>query len=123
MTDIQIEKILQTLLKSDFTSYFIAQETGITEQSIINYRKNRTIPSKANAKLLEYFFNDKTVEKNNKNSKMISNSVIKNSNIVQDSNLETANKHLEECKKMIEFLKEQLEQKDKTIEYLLKNQK
>jgi transcriptional regulator with XRE-family HTH domain len=58
MTDSQIEKIIETLLKSPLTGYYIAQKTGITEQTILNYRNRKTFPTNANAKLLEYFFKD-----------------------------------------------------------------
>jgi transcriptional regulator with XRE-family HTH domain len=58
MTDSKIEKIIGLLLKSPLTGYYIAQKTGITEQTILNYRNKKTVPTNANAKLLEYFFND-----------------------------------------------------------------
>lgn len=58
MTDLEILNIVSRLIKSPLTSYYIAKKTGITEQSILNYRKKKTIPTQANAKLLEYFFNN-----------------------------------------------------------------
>ena len=58
MTENQQEKILQMLINSSLTSYFIAKKTEISAQSIINYRNKSTKPTKANLKLLEYFFKE-----------------------------------------------------------------
>lgn len=59
MSDTEINKVVKKLIeKSDLTSYYIAKKTGITEQSIINYRKGVTKPTRANANLLKYFFED-----------------------------------------------------------------
>lgn len=69
MTDYQIEKILKLLSESPLTGYYIAQNTGLTEQTILNYRKKKTIPTNANAKLLEYFFNSHNTEQTSKLSK------------------------------------------------------
>lgn len=56
MTDIEIDEVVNKLIKSPMSSYLIAQKTCITEQTIGNYRKKLTRPTAANAKLLEYFF-------------------------------------------------------------------
>ena len=55
ITENQIEKILDRLMKSDLTAYYIAKKTGISEQTILNYRSKKTYPTESNAKLLEYF--------------------------------------------------------------------
>lgn len=56
MTDIEIDNVVDKLIKSPMSSYLIAKKTCITEQTIGNYRKKLTRPTAANAKLLEYFF-------------------------------------------------------------------
>lgn len=56
MTDNEIDKIIEKLIKSPLSGYYIAKKTCITETTISNYRKKLTRPTAANAKLLEYFF-------------------------------------------------------------------
>ncbi len=63
MSDPEIEKILSKLNEMPESAYKIAKATGITEQTILNYRNKKTIPTKANAKLLEYYFKDYEKEK------------------------------------------------------------
>ena len=82
ITENQIEKILNRLMKSDLTAYYIAKKTGISEQTILNYRSKKTYPTESNAKLLEYFFNDKSVNSGKKNS---GNNVTGNNNIIGDN--------------------------------------
>lgn len=64
MTDNQEEKILNWLIESNLSSYYVSKKTGISAQSIINYRNRSTKPTPANVKLLEYFFNEETAKKN-----------------------------------------------------------
>lgn len=112
MTDYKIEKIIETLLKSPLTGYYIAQKTGLTEQTILNYRKKKTIPTNANAKLLEYFFdsqrslessNQSIIGDNNKNNLLAGGGVYN---------------HQPE----IDELKKQLVEKDKIINNLIRQQ-
>lgn len=60
MTDYEIDSIVKKLIDSPLSSYLIAKKTCITEQTIGNYRKKLTRPTAANAKLLEYFFSEKS---------------------------------------------------------------
>ena len=79
MVENQTEKILEMLNNSSLTSYYISKKTGITAQTIINYRNKTSIPTAANAKLLEYFFRDENAVKNSKNSE---NVISENSGVV-----------------------------------------
>lgn len=55
----KIEKALNYLSNSDLTNYRIAQDTGITEATIGNYRNKKTRPTLANAEILiKYFSKD-----------------------------------------------------------------
>ena len=81
MTDLKEEKIVETLQKSPLTGYYIAQKTGLTVQSIINYRKKTTVPTRANIKLLEYFFKDEN------NARIAENSI--KASIINGSNVQT----------------------------------
>ena len=56
MTQKEIEKIVEKLINCKLSGYYISKKTEITETTISNYRQNTTFPTKANAKLLEYFF-------------------------------------------------------------------
>lgn len=60
MTENEIDNIVKKLIESPLSSYLIAKKTCITEQTIGNYRKKLTRPTAANAKLLEYFFSEKS---------------------------------------------------------------
>lgn len=68
MTGRQIGELIKKLIESPFTSYYISRKTGITEQTIFNYRRKKTVPTQANAKLLEYFFRDELLIKSQKNT-------------------------------------------------------
>lgn len=50
--------IVDILKNSPLTSYKIAKDTGISEATIGNYRKGKTIPTMANAKILAEYFNN-----------------------------------------------------------------
>ncbi len=63
MTGREIGELIEKLIESPFTSYYISQKTGITEQTIFNYRRKKTVPTQANAKLLGYFFRDELLNK------------------------------------------------------------
>lgn len=58
MTQKEIEKIVEKLINCKLSGYYISKKTEITETTISNYRQKTTFPTKANAKLLEYFFNE-----------------------------------------------------------------
>ena len=107
MTDYKIEKIIETLSKSPLTGYYIAQKTGLTEQTILNYRKKKTIPTNANAKLLEYFFDSHYTQKPS------------NQSITGDNNVQTgANSKIDmrNCySDSPDVLKAQIEEKDKLL--------
>lgn len=124
MTDLEIEKIVNTLIESQLTGYFIAQKTGITEQTILNYRNKLTSPTQANAKLLEYFFNDPNASTNPKKDKNLQNkpkigeinhSTIVGSNVSGNGN-NISNNSLSE---VVKQLCRQLATKDEQIERLL----
>lgn len=120
ISDFQLKKILKLLKSSPLSAYSIAKNTGITEQTILNYRSGKTVPTAANAKLLEYFFNDCSVASPKKNSE---NSVYGNSNIIGDySNINNSHDdchNLDFLYKQIELLSAQLREKDLQIKELL----
>lgn len=45
LTDNQIEKIIEVLKNSSISAYEISKNTRISQATIGNYRKGRTIPS------------------------------------------------------------------------------
>lgn len=81
MTQKDIEKIVEKLINCKLSGYYISKKTEITETTISNYRQKTTFPTKANAKLLEYFFNE--MENNNSRKHEISEN---NSNILVSNN-------------------------------------
>ena len=116
ITENQIEKILDRLLKSDLTAYYIAKKTGISEQTILNYRSKKTYPTESNAKLLEYFFNDASVNSGKKNSK---NNVSGNNNIIGDHSTIDMRSYYSDSpdvlRAQIDLLEERIKEKDAQI--------
>ena len=56
LTDSQIEKILEVLKNSSVSAYEIAKNTKISQATIGNYRKGKTIPTQPNALILKQYF-------------------------------------------------------------------
>ena len=110
MADYKTEKIIQTLLKSPLTGYYIAQKTGITEQTILNYRNKKTVPTDANAKLLEYFFRE---ESEKTEDKSVNQSIVGDNNIQAGSNSKVdARKYYSDSP---DVLRAQIDEKDRLI--------
>lgn len=62
-------EVIRLLQKSKISNYKIGKETGITEATIGNYRKNKTKPTDANAKILiKYFANDNSINQTHSGS-------------------------------------------------------
>jgi transcriptional regulator with XRE-family HTH domain len=81
-----IKKALEILKQSGLTAYKIAQDTGIHETTISNYRTDKTTPTHANAKLLLYYFDEINNNANdiaNMQTDNISNN-IKGSNVINN---------------------------------------
>jgi transcriptional regulator with XRE-family HTH domain len=116
ITENQIEKILDRLMKSDLTAYYIAKKTGISEQTILNYRSKKTYPTESNAKLLEYFFNDKSVNSGKRNSE---NNVTGNNNIIGDHSTIDMRRYNSDSpdvlRAQIDLLEERIREKDAQI--------
>lgn len=55
-------EVVKYLQGSKLSNYKIAQDTGITEMTIANYRKKKTLPTPANTKILLHFFKPDTPE-------------------------------------------------------------
>ena len=123
MTDTKEKKIIDTLLESPLTSYCIAKKTGITEQTILNYRNKKTVPTSANAKLLEYFFLEENNTNNAENTK--NHSIIGNNNVqtgdVNNSNIDARQYYSDSpdvLRAQIEENNRLLEEKDRAIKNL-----
>jgi phage repressor protein C with HTH and peptisase S24 domain len=52
----QVDEALRLLMQSSESNYRIAQNTGITEATIGNYKNSKTKPTKANAMILLKYF-------------------------------------------------------------------
>lgn len=109
MTDKDIEIIVNKLIDCKLSGYYISKQTEITETTISNYRQKKTIPTKANAKILEYFF--KELEGNNSKNQ----SIIGDNNTMAGNNLNTN----DNINQIISELREQIRSKDKTIDNLM----
>lgn len=118
-TENQIEKILQLLTDSNLTAYYIASKTGISEQTILNYRNKKTTPTEANAKLLEYFFADDRVNKGKKYSKNSENTINGNHNVIGDNasidNRQYYSDSPDVLRAQIDILDERIKEKDAQI--------
>ena len=67
--------IVEVLIASKLSSYAIAKATGITEATIGNYRRRKTRPTLANARILTRFFNEAS-----------SNPIENNASVLPDAN-------------------------------------
>lgn len=56
MGDDSIQKALSLVAESGLSNYAIAKGTGISESTIGNYKRGKTTPTPANARILLYFF-------------------------------------------------------------------
>lgn len=110
MTDKEIEIIVNKLINCKLSGYQISKKTEITETTISNYRQRKTLPTKANAKLLEYFF--KELE-----GKYVSNnqSITGNNNTMAGNDIQVTGN----IEQLISELKEQIKSKDRTINCLI----
>ncbi|MCQ2272521.1 MAG: hypothetical protein MJZ72_07030, partial [Bacteroidales bacterium] len=104
------------LNKCPLTAYYIASKTGIREQTILNYRNKKSIPTQANAKLLEYFFSDEKVNKGKKNSE---NAINGNNNVIGDNshidNRQYYSDSPDVLRAQIDILDERIKEKDAQI--------
>lgn len=116
MTDNEINEILKKLRESSLSGYLIAQKTCITETTIGNYRRGKTYPTAANAKLLEYFFMEQSglipspKDSNTKNVEPI---------VPYSGNIDAPNANNENINALINILKDTLAEKDRQIDRLL----
>ena len=114
MSENQEEKIIETLINSPLSSYYIAKKTGISAQSIINYRNKSTKPTAANIKLLEYFFKDEYSINNTINSGN-GNQIINANGSVTDDNRQFYSDSPDVLRAQIEVLDERIKEKDAQI--------
>ncbi|MGI6290844.1 MAG: hypothetical protein ACOXZH_00225 [Bacteroidales bacterium] len=117
MADIDTKKIIEMLLKSPLTGYYIAQKTGITEQTILNYRNKKTTPTNANAKLLEYFFNEESQKKSTNQSIIGDNNVQAgvDAKISYSDSCDVLKAQIEEINKLLAEKEERIKEKDMQI--------
>ena len=110
MTDKEIEMIVNKLISCKLSGYQISKKTEITETTISNYRQKKTLPTKANAKLLEYFFKELEGDNIPKNQ-----SIIGDNNTMAGNNINVTNN----IEQIISELREQISSKDKVINSLM----
>jgi len=73
----KIEKALNLLYASDLSNYRVAQETGITEATIGNYRNRKTRPTLANAEILIKYFSKNDEEDSSTRPYLVTTSGVK----------------------------------------------
>jgi len=114
MIDLKEEKVIKTLIESPLSGYYISKRTGITVQTILNYRNNKTEPTKANVQLLEYFFREENNTKNAENTK--NHSIIGSNNVqtgdVSNSKIDARQYYSDSP----DVLRAQIEEKDRLLE-------
>ena len=64
LTENQIEKIIDCLNESSFSSYYISRKTGISQATLGNYRNGKTKPTQANALILKRLFGIEFLDEN-----------------------------------------------------------
>lgn len=100
-----IDEAIEKLCKSDLSNYKIAQDTGLSDVVIGNWRKGKTRPSRANAvALLRYFQSQERAEAFAKSEIDCADGEIGES--TQDDIL----------KRMVNFLLNQCQVKDRDLE-------
>lgn len=107
-----IDKIIKELINSELTHYKISADTGITAETISNYRRGKTKPSGANSKVLAKYFG-------------INQDGDANSNVQQKTvighNISGNGNHLNsETEKFLDLLKKKDEQMDRLISVIEK---
>ena len=116
MSENQEEKILKKLRESNLSSYRIAKDTGLSNQSIINYRKGKTRPNFAVIQILEQYFSEKSCNNSPKNSENVING---NNNIVGDNskidNRQYYSDSPDVLRAQIKVLDERIKEKDAQI--------
>lgn len=115
MNDNQAKKIVEKIKKTTDSNYKIAQETGITEATIGNYKNGKTMPTKANIQLLLKYFSEKEGF----------NQIISGDRNVmsgRDSFVKTKDSNENKLLAKIEELERLILEKDNIIKQLLKQQ-
>lgn len=121
LTDNQIEKIIEVLKNSSISAYEISKNTRISQATIGNYRKGRTIPTQANALILKSFFNIDFAEKNVENSENTTNSgvILHGNNSGEIDNRQYYSDSPDVLRIQIDMLNKMIEQKEHRIDELL----
>jgi len=120
LTDIQIEKILEVLKRSEITAYKISKDTGITQSTLSNYRRGKTFPTQANASILQHYFNINFADCSGDFSQN-SNSVVLGNN-TKAGNIDNRQYYLESpdvLRAQVDLLNERIKEKDALLERLL----
>lgn len=115
MTDLQIEKILTILKNTELSLYRISKDTGLSYSTLKNYVNGSTNPTKANISTLKAYFEKKSVENGDKNSKMNGNVVVGNDNNGNIDNRQYYSDSPDVLRAQIDLLEERIKEKDAQI--------
>jgi len=115
LTENQIEKILEVLKQSNLSAYEIAKQTKITQATIGNYRKGKTIPTQANALILKHFFDINFADNTENFSQNRGSVVVGNDNNGSIDNRQYYSDSPDVLKAQIDLLDERIKEKDAQI--------
>lgn len=115
LTENQIEKILDALKQSNLSAYEISKQTKITQATIGNYRKGKTVPTQANALILKHFFNIDFAEITENFSQNNGSVVVGNDNNGNIDNRQYYSDSPDVLKAQIDLLDERIKEKDAQI--------
>ena len=115
LTENQIKKIVDALKKCDISSYEIAKKTRITQATIGNYRKGKTIPTQANAIILKQFLGIDFDEKKSDFSQNKGSVVIGHDNHGDIDNRQYYSDSPDVLRAQIDLLDERIREKDAQI--------
>lgn len=112
MNDNQLNEIIEKIKDSKESNYRIAQETGITEATIGNYKNGKTKPTKANLKLLLKYFSNKN---------KVPQVILGDNNYMSGGKMNLINQ-IDDLKKQIKEYKKRINEKDVIIKQLIAQQ-
>ena len=115
LTENQIEKIIDILRESPFSSYYISKQTRISQATLGNYRNGRTKPTQANALILKRFFG---IEFLDENGSFLQNNggVIVGHDLNGDANIRQYYSNIPDAlRARIDLLEERIKEKDEQI--------
>ena len=119
LTENQIEKIIDCLNESSFSSYYISRKTGISQATLGNYRNGKTKPTQANALILKRLFGIEFLDENGSFLQNNGGIIVGNDNNGHIDNRQYYSDSPDVLRAQIDLLEDRIKEKDAQIKELL----